>query len=85
MKIEYSQHSLDKIEILKKHGVDISKEMIEETVIEPEKVVEGYKNRIIAQKTLDENHVLRVVYEKNNDDIFVVTIYPGRSTRYDKS
>jgi len=40
---------------------------------------------LIAQKKIDENHVLRVVYEKNNDNILIITIYPGRSERYDKS
>ena len=85
MSIKYSEHCLIKIEILNKHGLAVSKAVIEETIIEPERIETGYKNRIIAQRKLGENHVLRVVYEKKNDDIFIVTIYPGRRKRYDKS
>ena len=44
----------------------------------PEEVVQGYKGRLIAQKRVDENHILRVVYEERADHILVVTIYPGR-------
>ena len=32
MLIEYSAHSLSKIEILKNHGINISKELIENTI-----------------------------------------------------
>jgi len=40
---------------------------------------------LIAQRKLDKDHILRVIYEKNNDDILIITVYPGRSNRYDKS
>ena len=38
-------------------------------------------NRVIAQIDVDERHVLRVVFEEN-DEILVVTLYPGRRGRY---
>jgi hypothetical protein len=43
----------------------------------------GYLDRFIAQKKIDETHVLRVVYEETNNIIFIITIYPGRIRRYE--
>ncbi|MBK8552142.1 MAG: DUF4258 domain-containing protein [Ignavibacteria bacterium] len=83
MKIFFSNHVLTKIEILKQHGIEIEKEFIEEIVEDPEKLEAGYKNRLVAQKRLDESHVLRVVYEKYSDYLLIITIYPGRIKRYD--
>ncbi|MEO8210084.1 MAG: DUF4258 domain-containing protein [bacterium] len=62
--------------ILKRHGIEIEKKFIELVVTETEKLEEGYKNRLIAQKEFDDDHVLRVVYERINSDILIITIYP---------
>ena len=53
-------------------------------MIEPDNIEKGYKGRLIAQKELDEDHVLRVVYEKEADKIIIITLYPGRKKRYEK-
>jgi len=45
----------------------------------------GYKNRLIAQKGFDETHVLRVVYESVEEKFVVITVYPGRRSRYEKN
>lgn len=84
-KIIFSSHADNKFEILKKHGVFISKEVIEDAVLSPDETMTGYKNRKISQKKLDGTHVLRVVYEIHNDDILIITLYPARSSRYEKS
>jgi len=52
---------------LKAHGVDVSKETIEDIVRNPDRIEEGYKNRLVAQKGFDETRVLRVVYEEFPD------------------
>lgn len=82
--IEFSMHSLLKIEILKSHGINISKEIIEDIISFPDKIEIGYKGRSIAQKGFDETRVLRVVYETKPEKIWVVTVYPGRRSRYEK-
>ena len=46
--IEFSQHLLLKIEILKAHGLNISKEMLEESIRFPDKIDIGYKGRLVA-------------------------------------
>lgn len=82
--IEFSPHSLLKIEILKSHGIEVSKEIVEDVVRNPDRIDTGYKERSIAQKGFDETHVLRVVYEMLPEKLYVVTVYPGRRSRYEK-
>ena len=82
--IEFSPHSLLKIEILRSHGMDVSKEIVENVVRKPDRIDKGYKERLIAQKGFDDTHILRVIYETLPDKIYVVTLYPGRRSRYEK-
>ncbi len=84
MLIEFSLHSLLKIEILKSHRLDISKEIVENIVRNPDKIDIGYKERLIAQKGFDDTRVLRVVYEEFPEKKYVITVYPGRRSRYEK-
>ena len=60
--IEFNPHSLLKIEILKSHGINVSKEIVEDVIRNPDRIDVGYKQRSIAQKGFDEIHVLRVVH-----------------------
>lgn len=82
--IEFSPHSLLKIEILRSHGIDVSKEIVENVVREPDRIDKGYKDRLIAQKGFNDTHVLRVVYESLPDKVYVINVYPGRRSRYEK-
>jgi len=66
--IEFSPHSLLKIEILRSHGIEVSKEIVENVVRAPDRMDKGYKNRLIAQKGFSDTHVLRVVYESSPDN-----------------
>ena len=83
--IEFSKHVLLKISVLEAHGIKISKEIIEDVVQFPDKTEKGYKDRLIAQKRYNDEHVLRVVYEKHLERIFIITVYPGRRSRYEKN
>jgi len=40
-------------------------------------------SRYIAQKRITEDHVLRVVYRQEGEDLVVITFYPGRRERYE--
>ncbi len=83
-KVNFTNHARLKIDLLKKHGVEIEEDFIRKTVIKPDNIEKGYKGRLIAQKELDEGHVLRVVYEEEADKIIIITLYPGRKKRYEK-
>ena len=85
MLIEFSQHALAKIEVLKAHGVIVTEAMITNIIKHPDRTDIGYNERSIAQKGFDELRVLRVVYETLPEKIYVVTVYPGRRSRYEKN
>lgn len=82
--IRFSEHSQLKIEILANHGITLNPEFIIETVRLPDELEPGEEDKQIAQKRLDENRVLRVVYREFNAFILIVTLYPGRRSRYEK-
>ena len=82
--ITFSKHAILKIDILKNHGFKVSKELIESVITFPDKIEKGYKDRLIAQKKIDDEHVIRVVHEKEREKILVITLYPARRSRYEK-
>ena len=83
--IIFSKHALLKVEILKAHGIIFNQEFVINALMHPNKIERGYKDRFIAQKKLDDDHVLRIVYEEYLEHILVITLYPGRSQRYEKN
>lgn len=82
--IRFSEHSQLKMEILARHNVIINPEFIIKTVRSPDKLETGEANKRIAQKQLDENLVLRVVYREFSTFILIITLYPGRRSRYER-
>jgi len=81
--ILFSSHAEKKFAILKRHGFYISRDAVILALEEPDTVEHGYKDRKIAQKGLDESHVIRVVFEEQHDRLKVITFYPGRRMRYE--
>lgn len=61
---------------------DLSLQQIKDCVLNPHSVVEGRNKRKIAQKRLN-GYVLRVIYEKAENAIIVVTAYKAKSERYE--
>jgi len=83
--IRFSEHALLKMELLRKHSLQVDENLVKDVVINADRVEEGYKGRLIAQKGLDRDHVIRVVYEDKVNFILVITVYPGRRERYEKN
>jgi hypothetical protein len=81
--IRFSDHARLKMEILASHTVYIDQDFVVGTVRSPDKIVIE-EDKFIAQKRLDENLVLRVVYREFNAFILIITLYPGRRSRYEK-
>ncbi|MUL35159.1 DUF4258 domain-containing protein [Gloeocapsopsis dulcis] len=81
--IRFSKHSQLKLDILTSHGVTISSELVIETVRLPDKREVEDTDKLIAQKRLNENLVLRVVYREFNEFILIITLYPGKRSRYE--
>ncbi|MBN1190234.1 MAG: hypothetical protein JXA46_10810 [Dehalococcoidales bacterium] len=80
--IRFSKHAMIKCDILAKHGLGLDEKLIITILERPEKTEAGSAGRKIAQGRLDENKVLRIIYEENNEEIVVVTFYPGKRERY---
>jgi len=56
----------------------IKRELVEDAVINPEQIVEGYGDRKVAHKKVfiyDKEYLLRAVYEETEEMIVVVTAY----------
>jgi hypothetical protein len=83
MKVILGDHAEAKLELLKSRGFPVSKEQVIDCVEKPDRIDEGYKGRKIAQKGIDPEHVLRVVFTELEDQARVVTVYPGRRRRYE--
>lgn len=83
MKIEFTLHAKDKFLILREHGFPVDEELVADTVKKPDTVIRGRKKRLIAQKLIDEKHLLRVIYEIRSGKIVVITFYPARRDRFE--
>lgn len=84
MKVILSKHAKeDKFVILAKHNFHLSEKDVLEVVNNPdhEDKVSDQPN-VIASKTLDETHILRVVHRKDGGIIKVITFYPAEKGRY---
>ncbi|MGA9381216.1 MAG: DUF4258 domain-containing protein [Phormidium sp.] len=82
--IRFSDHALLKMEVLASHEITINQDLVIETVRSPDKLEIGEEDKLIAQKRLNENLVLRVVYREFNAFILIITLYPGRRSRYEE-
>ena len=82
--IIFTKHAEEKFEILKHHGVVISRQKVIKTVDDPELVDNSRLPLKIAQAGFDSRRVLRVVYKEENEDKIIITFYPGRRTQYEK-
>jgi len=60
MEIEFTNHAERKFLILEAHNFRIERETVLKTVKEPDNIEAGRKGRLIAQKSIDREHLLRV-------------------------
>lgn len=80
--VRFTRHAQAKFSILADHGFFVSEEQVRQTVLSPDRVEDWHAEQI-AQKKMSDTHVLRVVYRVEDDDIVVITFYPGRRRRYE--
>lgn len=85
MAIRFTKHALEKFEVLRRHGVFITKAKVLMTVTNPEFVDRQSRAPLtVSQSTLDQRRVLRVVYRQEGQNIVIITFYPGRKSQYAK-
>ena len=80
--IRFISHALEKLALMQRHGFSVDEEIVVRIIHGAQQVSVGYSGRLIAQANLDDEHVLRVVYEED-EEITVVTMYPARRYRYE--
>jgi len=79
--INLSPHAEEKLKRLVQRG--ITEEKIIKTIRNPESLNLGYFNRKIAQSSLTDALLLRVIYEETDNNILVITLYPAERRRYE--
>lgn len=76
MQFDYTDHAEENIRERK-----LSKKVVEDVVINPEKIIEGRFGRKVAQKIVGDN-LLRVIYEQKENVYIIVTSYYTKPERY---
>lgn len=83
MRVVYTKHAKKKFKELAKIGVKLLRRDISVTIKNSEYIdEESDKPNIIASRSIDEKHILRVVFKVEDDIINVITFYPARVGRY---
>lgn len=82
-RIRFCKHAEMKFRIFKDHGFPVSHKLVLDTVKDADRIERGDRGRFIAQKVIDGEHVLRVVYEKASGITTIITFYPGRRKYYE--
>jgi len=81
--IRFTDHARRKFSVLEELGFKVQDDKIEEIIRHPQLIQRTWKERFVASGPLSLSHMLRVVFEKENGNIVVVTFYPVRRTRYE--
>ena len=82
--IYFTKHAKEKFEALKRYKFEVSKAQVEQAVKYPDLIDDSRLPLFIAQRNIDKQHVLRVVYKKEQKDLIkIITFYPGRVKQYD--
>ncbi len=76
VEVLFLSHAIDRMSVW---GLSLG--MVAETLLTPEEVLRGHRDRFIAQRRYGE-HVLRVVYEYTEGRPAVVTVYFPYAKRY---
>ncbi|MEK7568633.1 MAG: hypothetical protein AAB497_00795 [Patescibacteria group bacterium] len=80
--VTFTKHAKDKFGILKKHKFSVSEEQVLATVAMPDLIDHSRIPLLVAQRKIDRNLVLRVVYKQERGTVKIITFYPGKSKQY---
>ena len=86
MKIVLTDHVIsEKIPLIKTWGWHITHTKIRQTIRKPKWKGISRFGQPTAMSLLDEKHILRVIFEKKNDIITVITVHPARRGKYEST
>jgi hypothetical protein len=81
--IKFTEHARRKFKVLEELGFRVEEDRILEILGQHALLQRTWKDRFVAIGPLDAGHMLRIIYEKENGNIVVVTFYPVRRRRYE--
>jgi len=74
MRVHFTKHAEEKFRVLKRHGVNVSRAKVIETVSHPLHVDSVSRSPLhIAQSDFDARRVLRVVYKVEHGTMLIIT------------
>jgi hypothetical protein len=82
--IHFTRHANDKFAVLKRHGVVVGRELILRILKKPDNIDYSRLPLFIAQGAFDTEHVLRVVFKQEGEDVVIITFYPARKIKYEE-
>lgn len=84
MDIRFTKHVFQKIEFARRLGFDITARQIWFALTAPECVYVGRDGQSVIHISVDDTHIVRIVYKQEAGFILVVTLYVCRKSRYEK-
>ncbi|MGH9922858.1 MAG: hypothetical protein ACRD38_08915 [Nitrososphaerales archaeon] len=80
-RIRFTKHASDKFSFLIRYGFMINKTDVIQTISKPAKL-ERKGDQVLAMREINDKYALRVVYERHNGIIIVITFYPVKRKEY---
>ncbi len=85
MKLIFTKHSSEKFEILKQLGWKITREQVKTVVQKPRWVGKSRFGQKTAMNLVDDQHILRVIFDQENGRIKVITFHIARRGKYEST
>ena len=85
MTIAYTKHAIEKFEFLKRFDWDITKTNIRQTIEHPRWRGVPRFGQATTMSLLDSKHILRVIFDRDNDILRVITFHPARRGTYEST
>jgi len=81
--IVYTRHAREKFALLARYNFPVTEQQVADTIHDPALLTEQSGGRLIAQRAISEQHLLRVVYRTDGKVATVITFYPAHRRRYE--
>ncbi|MBI3638422.1 DUF4258 domain-containing protein [Candidatus Wolfebacteria bacterium] len=77
--IVFTKHAKEKFSVLKRHKFLVSQSQVLKTIEKPDTIDYSRLPLLIAQRKINRNYALRVVYRIEGGVIKIITFYPSRT------
>lgn len=85
MEIVYTKHAVEKFSVIAKQGFEINKTKIKEIIKKPKWKSITRDNQETAISLIDDRHILRIILDRKNGIIKVITFHIGRRGKYEST